>query len=95
MPALSLIPNIVVVVCAVVIMLGLLYVCKLTRADGFIWKAAAFGWVVVCRVLLVAGVHPFVVYSSQIVLPFYLLFIIGLWLTITKLRSVYRNGWTS
>jgi len=91
---LSDIPNVVVLILSVAILVGLLYVCRMTRANGFIWKAAAFGWIAFCRVMLVAGVHPFVQYSAQLALPFYVLFGIGLWLTITKLRSVYRNGGT-
>lgn len=86
--------NALVVAFAVAIFGGLLYLCKLTKANGFIWKAAAFGWVAIARILLVAHVGPFVKYSAQIILPFYLLFGVGVWLTIVKLLSVYSNGYS-
>ena len=86
--------NLIIVVLALAMLVGLLYMCRMTRARGFVWKAAAFGWIAFFRILLVANIHPFVQYSSQLALPFYLLFGVGLLLTITKLRSVYRNGGT-
>jgi hypothetical protein len=84
--------NGLIVVASIAILCGLAYLVKLTKASGFYWKAAAFGWIALVRLLLVVRVEPFVVHSAQVTLPFYLLFGIGLWLTIAKLLSVYRNG---
>jgi hypothetical protein len=84
--------NAIIVIFAIGILAGLLYLCKLTKANGFVWKAAAFGWVALVRILLVAHIEPFVKYSAQVTLPFYLLFAVGAYLTIVKLLSVYRNG---
>jgi hypothetical protein len=83
------VPNIIAAVLSLAILVGLVYIRQLTGANGFIWKAAAFGWIAFCRVLLVAGVHPFVAYSAQLAVPFYALFGVGLGLTIAKLRTVY------
>ena len=84
--------NAIVAIFALGILAGMLYLCKLTHANGFIWKAAAFFWVAINRCLLLAHIMPFAQYSAQSALPFYILFAIGAWLTITKLLSVYRNG---
>ena len=83
--------NAFVAASALLIVWGLLWLWNRTKAQGFIWKASAFGWIALCRILLVAEVHPFVVYSAQVALPFYVLFGIGLVLTISKLRSVYQT----
>jgi hypothetical protein len=44
---------------------------------------------VAVRSLLVAGVEPFVTYASQMPVPFYVMFCIGIWLNVFKMRSVY------
>ena len=84
--------NGIITVISFVILLGLLWLARLTRANGFYWKAAAFAWVVVMRALLYARVEPFVKYSAQVTFPFYVMFLVGLVLTIRKLLLVYKTN---
>jgi len=85
------IPNAVIAVFALVCFGGLAYTYRLTKASGFLWKAGGFGWIAFSRILLVADVEPFVTYSAQMALPFYVLYGAGLILTIHKLHSVYEH----
>jgi hypothetical protein len=83
--------NILIVVAALVVVAAEVYGWHLSGARGFLWKAAAFIYLLVVRALLVAELEPFVRYSAQVTAPFYILFAIGAWLTVWKLRSVYRK----
>ena len=85
--------NAVIVLFCLGLLAGMIYLSKMTKANGFIWKAVAFGWLVVCRILLVAQVEPFATYSAQVTFLFYILFGVGMILTIVKLRGIYRNGY--
>lgn len=93
-PIHHLLPNLFVVALALFCLAGELYLCHMTRASGFVWKAAAFGYALVTRGLLAFHVWPavFVDHSGQVILPFYILFGIGIVLTVLKLRSVYRSS---
>lgn len=82
--------NVIVLLSSLFVVGGLLWLAKLTRSTGFYWKSAAFGWIALNRGLLVAGVWPFSVYSQQLALPFYLLFSVGIILTIRVLLRVYQ-----
>jgi hypothetical protein len=84
------IPNAIVVTLAVVVLTGFVYLWFFTRATGFLWKAVACAWACVARLLLSLHVEPFVTYSAQLILPFWILMAMGVWLTVGKLVSVYR-----
>jgi hypothetical protein len=83
------IANITIVVLAVLAVVGFWYAWKLTGASGFLWKASAITYILIARILLVSNVEPFVKYSAPFALPFYILIVIGIWLTVFKLRTVY------
>lgn len=80
--------NIFAAVMAVLISAGLVWLAVKYRSAGFYLQAAGFVWLGIARVLLVVQVEPFITFSPQVVLPFYLPFAGGLLWVIINLASI-------
>lgn len=85
------ITNVAITIFAAVVTVGLWYLWRLTVAKGFLLMAIGFTYLMVARILLIVGVRVFVEYSAQLALPLYPMMLLGVWLTIVKLRSVYNK----
>ena len=83
--------NSVIVLAALASLVGFSYLWSMTQARGFALKSLACLWALMARSLLVAGVEPFVTHSAPLILPFWILLVAGVWMTVRKLRSVYKT----
>jgi hypothetical protein len=82
--------NVAIAMSSLCIMGGFVWLARLTHASGFYWKVAAFAFLTINRGLLVLDEPFFVDHSQQFALGFYVLFAIGVVLTLKALLQVYQ-----